>query len=63
MLQMEHHCNINFPALTFTSPGIFTYTVKELTPSDESWKTDSRVYRVVITVTDNGDGTLTARAD
>ena len=37
--------------------------MKELTPSDEKWETDSRVYRVVVTVTDNGDGTLAASLD
>ena len=55
--------NINFPALTFTSPGIYSYTIKELTPSDMNWKTDSRVYRAVVTVTANGDGTLDANVD
>ncbi|MCL2388685.1 MAG: hypothetical protein FWC89_14230 [Defluviitaleaceae bacterium] len=52
--------NINFPPLTFTSAGIYSYTVKELTPSDTDWRTDNRVYRAIVTVTDNGDGTLNA---
>jgi len=55
--------NINFPALTFTSPGIYSYIIKELTPSDAIWKTDDSVYRAVVTVMDNGDGTLEARVD
>ena len=55
--------NINFPEITFTSPGVYSYTIKELTPSDDKWKTDSRIYRVVVTVTDNGDGTLAASLD
>jgi len=58
---MKYHYNINFPALTLTTPGVYSYTIKELTPSDEKWKTDSRVYRVVVKVTDNEDGTLMAR--
>ena len=58
---MKCHCNINFPALTFTSPGVFTYTIKELTPSSERWSTDKRVYRVVVTVTEDGDGNLAAQ--
>jgi len=37
--------------------------VKELTPSDKNWKTDDRVYRAIVTVTDNGDGTLDARVE
>jgi pilin isopeptide linkage protein len=52
--------NIIFPGLTFTSPGVYTYTVKELTPPDAHWQTDGRTYRAVVTVTDNGDGTLEA---
>jgi len=55
--------NINFPALTFTSPGIYSYTIKELTPTDADWETDKRVYRAVVTVVDNGDGTLVAHLD
>ena len=60
---MEYNYNINFPALTFTAPGIYSYTVKELTPSDRDWITDDRVYRVIVTVTVNEDGTLTAITD
>jgi len=55
--------NINFPAQTYSSPGIYSYTIKELTPSDEKWQTDNRIYRAVVTVTDNGDGTLDAQVD
>ncbi|MCL2499665.1 MAG: hypothetical protein FWE90_04920 [Defluviitaleaceae bacterium] len=55
--------NINFPALTFTSPGVYTYTVRELTPSDAEWETDGRVYRAVVTVTENDDGNLEAHVD
>ena len=57
---MKCHKNINFPALTFTSPGIYTYTIKELTPSDDKWETDNRVYRVVVTVTKDECDRLTA---
>ena len=55
--------NINFPALEFTAPGVYSYTIKELTPSNRQWETDSRVYRVIITVTDNGEGLLVASLD
>ena len=60
---MNYHYNIDFPALTFTSPGVYAYTMKEITHSDGEWKTDNRVYRVVITVIDNGDGILVAHLD
>ena len=60
---MKYHDTINFPELTFASPGIYSYTVKELTPSDGKWKTDNRVYRVIVTVTENADGILTACLD
>ncbi|MCL2377581.1 MAG: hypothetical protein FWC77_00485 [Defluviitaleaceae bacterium] len=55
--------NIIFPALTYTSPGIYSYTVKELTPSDVYWKTDDRVYQVIVTVTKNKEGALEANVD
>ena len=55
--------NINFPALTFTSPGIYSYTIKELTHYDRNWRTDDRVYRAIVTVTDSGDGVLEASVD
>ena len=62
-MAMKTKGNVNFPALTFTSPGVFTYTIKELTPTDDQWVTDPRVYHVIITVTPDGKGGLTAAAD
>ena len=55
--------NINFPELEFTSTGVYSYTIKELTPSDRQWETDNRTYRIIITVTDNGEGALFASVD
>jgi len=60
---MKYYCNVKFPELRFTSPGIYTYIIKETTPSDDKWTTDNRIYRVVVTITDNGDGTLAAKTD
>ena len=54
--------NIKFPELSFTSPGVYNYTIRELTPPDREWDTDSRVYRAVVTVTADSDGNLTASA-
>ena len=55
--------NIIFPEIAFTTPGVYVYTIKELTTSDENWETDPRVYRAVVTVTDNGTGELEANVD
>jgi pilin isopeptide linkage protein len=47
-----------FPALLFTQPGVYSYTVRELTPSGGGWTTDDTVYPVTVTVTDDGQGQL-----
>ena len=60
---MKYNFNVNFPELTFTSPGVYLYTIKELTPSGDRWKTDRRVYRVVVTVTKDECGDLVAKLD
>jgi pilin isopeptide linkage protein len=52
--------NITFPAIVISQPGVYTYTIRELTPSGCGWVTDKRVYTVTVTVTALGDGTLTA---
>ena len=60
---MKYSHVINFPALTFTSPGEYLYTIKELTPSSEVWEVDNRIYRVIITVTKDETGGLVASLD
>ena len=55
--------NINFPELTFTSPGVYNYTIKEISLPDREWDTDSRVYRAIVTVTQSSDGRLTAELE
>jgi pilin isopeptide linkage protein len=52
--------NIIFPALTFTQPGVFHFTVRELKPSGCCFKMDDRVFPVTVTVTNNGKGQLVA---
>ena len=54
---------IIFPAISFTKPGVYNYTVREITPSISNWKIDKQEYRVVITVEDNDTGQLTAKVD
>lgn len=57
---MEHSHEISFPELTFTAPGKYFYTIKELTPSCHVWETDSRTYRVEATVVEDAHGKLVA---
>lgn len=52
--------NVSFPASEFTAPGTYTYTLRETTPSNDDWTTDSRAYRVIVTVSDDGYGHLYA---
>ena len=55
--------NIQFPDLIFTAPGVYRYTLRELTPSGEGWTTDDRDFDVVITVVSDGHGNLIATID
>ncbi|MDR1564757.1 MAG: hypothetical protein LBS74_07350 [Oscillospiraceae bacterium] len=50
--------NVDFSPISITEAGVHEYTIKEKTPSDGNWQTDSREYRVRVTVTDNGKGQL-----
>ncbi|MDR3051222.1 MAG: hypothetical protein LBU67_05820 [Oscillospiraceae bacterium] len=49
---------VNFPALAFTAPGVYSYTIRETTPPGGGWAVDTRAYQAVVTVTDNGQGQL-----
>lgn len=58
---------ITFPAISFTKPGVYHYTVRELAPeatdANAHWRIDTQEYRVIVTVEDDGAGNLTAKAD
>ncbi len=54
---------ITFDAITYTESGTYTYTLREATGNLGGVTYDSTTYKVVITVTDNLDGTLTAKSD
>ncbi|MDR0841228.1 MAG: hypothetical protein LBN26_07620 [Christensenellaceae bacterium] len=54
---------IYFPALTFTQPSVYRYTVRELNPSNRCWNMDSTVYPAIITVTSDAQGGLVASID
>ncbi|MBR6577515.1 MAG: hypothetical protein IKK74_01080, partial [Clostridia bacterium] len=51
-----------FDAITYTAPGTYTYTVHEVNGGQtiEGITYDNTVYTVTVTVTDNGNGHLTA---
>lgn len=60
---MKYSQKIVFTKLTFTAPGKYLYTIKELTPSSGAWESDKRIYRIVITVSEDEDGKLIASVD
>ena len=52
--------SVEFGDITFTKPGTYTYTVAETKGGADGWTNDTQTYTVVYTVTDNGDGTMSA---
>ena len=52
-----------FPDLVYDEPGVYEYTLRELTPSGDGWKTDDRVIRLIVTVVDDGHGNLVATVE
>ncbi|MCL2336550.1 MAG: SpaA isopeptide-forming pilin-related protein [Firmicutes bacterium] len=50
--------NVNFPTVTFSAPGLYNYTIREISLSMGGWTVDNTVYPVIIRVTDNGLGEL-----
>ena len=61
------YATFDFGSITYTKPGVYRYTIVEAEPENDAYlpgMTYSRaLYRVVVTVTDNGDGTLSAVSD
>ena len=54
---------IEFSPITFMEPGVYSYEIRELTPSSACWETDARVFRVIVTVIQNAHGELEATAE
>jgi pilin isopeptide linkage protein len=52
--------NITFGSITYTSAGEHTYTVREVNDKQGGITYDDTTYTVIVSVKDNGDGTLTA---
>ena len=55
---MKSSALIKFPELTFTEPGVYSYTIKELSPSRGGWSNDNKIYRLIITVIEDKFGKL-----
>jgi len=62
-LEADPCSSIEFPELSFDHPGTYEYTLKEITASGGGWVVDDTVYRVIITVVDDGYGNLIATID
>lgn len=55
---------VEFPEMIFTSPGIYNYTIKEITQFVPGWTTDVNAeFDVTITVQEDDFGNLVATAD
>ena len=50
--------NVELGAVTFTEPGVYPYTIREVNTALASVEYDAADHAVTATVTDNGDGTL-----
>ena len=50
--------DIFFNLIEYTQPGVYNYTIKEIKGNDKTIEYDQHTYNVQVTVTENGDGTL-----
>lgn len=53
--------NVTFGSITYTEPGNHTYTVREVKGTAGGVTYDETVYTVYTTISDKGDGTLSAK--
>ena len=53
---------IKFTEIIYDSQGVYEYTIKEMSLSNSLWQTDSTIYNVTVTVTENDSGILSAYA-
>jgi len=60
---MSKPCNLIEFKLTFDTPGVYEYTMEELTKSGNGWKTDDGEFRVIVKVDDDGEGKLVAKVE
>ena len=53
---------VEFPVLTYSTPGIHTYRITEdVTSTDKSIAFDRKAYTVTVEVSDNGEGSLVSK--
>ena len=55
--------SVAFKAITYKTPGTYNYVIREQKGSAGGVEYDSAEHTVVVVVTDNGDGTMTAKAE
>lgn len=55
--------SVAFQAITYKTPGTYNYVIREQKGSAGGVAYDSAEHTVVVVVTDNGDGTMTAKAE
>ena len=53
--------SVTFDKITYTAPGTHTYTVREVNNDLGGVTYDDQLYTVYTTISDNGDGTLSAK--
>ena len=53
--------NVKFDAITLDAAGVYEYTLAEKVGSEAGVTYDAATYRMTVTVTDKGDGTLCAK--
>ncbi|MCD8016006.1 MAG: hypothetical protein LUG99_23180 [Lachnospiraceae bacterium] len=51
---------VTFPAISYTKSGTYYYQIEEVNDGQSGYSYDSSVYTVTVTVTDDGEGSLTA---
>ncbi len=53
---------VSFPEIKYTKAGTYVYEISEVAGTDKSCTYDKTVYTVTVTVTENMDGTLSAKS-
>ncbi|MDR0898571.1 MAG: InlB B-repeat-containing protein, partial [Oscillospiraceae bacterium] len=51
---------IIFPEIVYAGAGTHNYTIREITQSGNGWTTDAAEYPATVTITDDGEGNLSA---